>query len=239
MALVPVADDIWLAEGPIVDFYSFPYPTRSVLIRLGQRRLWVWSPVALTAELRTEVDALGQVDHLVSPNRIHHLFLDQWKAAYPDARLWGPAQTVRKRPDLPFEAPLDDSPPAAWAGVIDQVLFTGSLFMDEMVFFHRTSRTAILADLSENFTDAFLKTHWQGWRRILARHWGIVEGKGYAPLEWRLSWLRRATARRALGRLLGWRPERVIMAHGKWQSSGGTEYLKRAFAWLGPPERPE
>ena len=47
-----------------------------------------------------EVDALGRVAHLVSPNRIHHLYLGDWKALYPAARLWGPASTISKRSDL-------------------------------------------------------------------------------------------------------------------------------------------
>ena len=77
--------------------------------------------------------------------------------------------------------------PDAWALEIDQAWFRGSLFLDEIVFFHRPSRTAILADMSENFSDAFLKRHWAGWMRPIAHVWGIVKGKGYAPLEWRLS----------------------------------------------------
>lgn len=41
---------------------------------LPDEGLWVWSPVALTEELTREVDALGTVKHIVSPNRLHHRF---------------------------------------------------------------------------------------------------------------------------------------------------------------------
>ena len=108
--------------------------------------------------------------------------------------------------------------------------------MNEVVFFHRQSRTAIFADLTENFSKAFLRAHWRWWQRLLARAWGIVEGKGYAPLEWRLSWLRRKPARRALAKVLAWDPARVIMAHGEWQRAAGRAYIERAFAWLSPPD---
>ncbi len=67
--LTPLAEAIWLGEGAIVDFYGFPYPTRCLVVRLADGGLWVWSPVELTADLRAEVEALGPVAHLVSPNK--------------------------------------------------------------------------------------------------------------------------------------------------------------------------
>jgi hypothetical protein len=86
-----VDEPLWLAEGEIVSFHGFPYPTRSVIIRLTDYRLWVWSPVRLTEELRRKVDRLGQVGHLVSPNKPHHLGLAAWSSVYPAAKLWGSA----------------------------------------------------------------------------------------------------------------------------------------------------
>jgi hypothetical protein len=32
--------------------------------------------------------------------------------------------------------------------------------------------------------------------------------------------------------MLAWKPEKVIMAHGRWYERGGTEELRRAFRWL-------
>jgi hypothetical protein len=126
MALDPVGDSLWLAEGGLVSFYGFPYPTRSVIARLENGGLWVWSPVALTDELQAEVEALGSVAHLVSPNKLHYLYLRQWQQVWPEAKLWGPASTLRKCRDLDFEAPLTDEAPAPWQGQIDQFWFRGS-----------------------------------------------------------------------------------------------------------------
>lgn len=230
--LKPVDANIWIAEGTCVNFYGFAYPTRSVIIRLAGGDLWVWSPIEFFAELGAAVDALGPVRHLVSPNKIHYLFLGAWKAAYPDALLWGPQSTIDKCRDLDFQSALGDTPPEHWAGEIDQVRFVGSPLLDEIVFHHRASRTAILADLSENFSEAFLEQNWASWQRPIARLWGIVEGQGKAPLEWRLSFLDRKAARASRDLVLGWRPEKVIMAHGTWQAENGTAFLQRSFAWL-------
>jgi hypothetical protein len=233
MRLEAIDTSIWLAEGEIVNFYGFPYPTRSVIVRLDSGKLWIWSPIALTPDLRAEVSSLGAVAHLVSPNKLHHLYLQDWKAAFPDALLWGPQSVIGKRRDLTFQRPLEDEPPPEWGGEIAQAWFRGSRAMDEIVFFHRPSATVILADLSENFSGGFLRDHWSWWQRPIARVWGIVEGRGYAPFEWRLSFTDRRPARAALRKMLDWNPKRVVMAHGVWQRDNGRAFLERAFAWLG------
>ncbi len=234
MELLPIGPSIWLAEGGIVDFFGFAYPTRSVVVRLKSGDLWVWSPIALAPGLKAEIDTLGRVGHLVSPNKLHHLHLREWTDGYPEAELWGPASTLRKRQDLEFQPALTDSPPSVWEDDIDQAWFRGSIVFDEIVFFHHLSKTAIIADLSENFGDAFLNTHWAWWQRLLAGAWKITADYGYPPLELRLSWIDRKPARAALRKLIAWKPERVVMAHGEWRRTGGQAYVERAFSWLGP-----
>lgn len=230
--LQALAEDLWMAEGPVVDFYGFPYPTRSVVIRLPSGGLWVWSPVPLDEELQVAVKALGEVTHLVSPNKLHHLGLDDWHAAWPEAALWGPPATVGKRDDLPFAGTLGDGPPAVWSEAVDQIWFRGSLLLDEVVFFHRPSCTVLIADLSENLTPAFLEAHWAPWKRWIASLWRITEPWGYAPLEIRSTTIRRRQARAAVQQMLDWNPRRVVMAHGAWINGDGRAYLERAFGWL-------
>ena len=230
---VPIAENLWVLEGENVDFHGFAFPTRSVIIRLRTGELWIWSPIKLDDKLRNEIQSIGRPAHLVSPNKLHHLFLGEWHAAFPDAALWGPASTIRKRGDLPFQAPLVDEPPVAWAGQIDQCWFRGSFVMDEIVFFHLPSRSAILADLSENFSSKWLLENWAPWQRALARLSSIVEGKGYAPLDWRLTFIHRQKLREAKAKVLSWNPSKVVMAHGRWQAENGKEFLARAFEWIG------
>ena len=235
-----LGEAIWLVEGGNVDFYGFPYPTRMVVVRLPDGGLWIWSPIALDENLQAEIDKIGPVHHLVSPNKIHYLFMKDWSRAYPGARIWGPQSTIDKLKALSnghgFKSvsdgmtALDQRAPADWQGAIDLVRFTGSPFMDELVFHHRESKTVILADLSENFDCAFMKKNWSWWARKFARFWGItVEGGGKAPLEWRLSWFRKKEAREALARVLDWSPRQVVMAHGQWQRENGRAYLENSL----------
>ncbi|HTP37022.1 MAG TPA: DUF4336 domain-containing protein, partial [Methyloceanibacter sp.] len=181
---------------------------------------------------RTEVDRLGSVRHLVSPNKLHHLYLREWKAAYPEASLWGPQSTIGKCSGLSFRAALTDTPPPEWRPDIDQAWFRGSFAMDEIVFLHRPSATAIVADLIQTFSDRFLREHWGRWR-FLARLDGLTQDQACAPLEWRLSFIDRAPARRAREKVLRWNCRRVIVAHGEWPRANGNDFLAKSFRWLG------
>src|SRR5690348_1719072 len=102
------APEIWIADGPVTSFHGFAYSTRMAVVRLSDGKLFVWSPVALSESLRASVDALGPVCHLVSPNALHHLFLEEWKNAFPAARVYATPRLRRKRKDLTFDAELGD-----------------------------------------------------------------------------------------------------------------------------------
>lgn len=235
--LEKVDETVWLAEGEIVSFHGFPYPTRSAIIRLADDRLWVWSPVRLTDDLRRDVDRLGRVADLVSPNKLHHLGLAAWSSAYPAAKLWGTSSTVTRFPGLAFAGALADTAPPEWSPDIDQAWFRGSFMMDEIVFFHRLSRTAIVADLIQAFDEAFLRRHWSWWKRPLAKFGGISAAHPGIPADWRRSFLSRKSARAAAAKVLGWKCERVVIAHGDWARSDGQAFLRRGLDWLGPDSR--
>jgi len=220
---------IWTVEGPVVPFFlGFRYPTRMALIRLSGGGLFAWSPVALSPALKTEVDALGPVRHLVSPNLLHHVFLAEWKSAWPHARLYASPGLRSRRKNLHFDADLADTPDPAWAADLDQVMLRGSFMMTEIVFFHRPSRTVIFADLVQN-----LPPDWGGgWRALLARLDGITAPNPGAPREWRATFINRRAARAALERILAWPIERVLIAHGEPATAGGAILVRHAFAWL-------
>jgi hypothetical protein len=230
--LKSVGPDLWVGDGGIVSFYGSAYPTRMAVVRLSDGDLWLWSPVELTPTLESEVRELGTVRHLVSPNKLHHLFLGQWQTAFPEARLWGTASTIAKCKTLTFQGSLADEPPADWAGQIDQFYFPNSVFLDELIFYHRASKSAIIADLSQTFSDAFLARHWPWWLRLIARRSKMVEGWGHPPPDYRISFRHRKSARRKIDTLIGMHPEHVIVAHGEIVRTDGEAFLRRAFSWL-------
>lgn len=222
--------EIWTAEGPVVSFLGFPYPTRMAVVRLSDRTLFVWSPIPLSDGLRGEVESLGEVAHLVSPNKLHHFWLGGWKNAYPRAWLYAPPGLRRKRRDINFDRELGDEPEPVWAQDIGQAAVAGNIFLTEMVFLHRLSRTAIFGDLLQNFRPDWFK----GWRGFLARIDGIVYPDYGAPRELRAAFWRRKDARKSLRRVLDFAPERVIIAHGEMARQDGASFVRKAFRWLFP-----
>jgi hypothetical protein len=227
--LTEIDRDIWIAEGPSVSFFGFPYPTRMTLVRLSDGGLWVCSPIELTDALAGEIKTLGPVQHLVSPNKIHHLFLGQWAQAWPEAKLWASPGLARRRRDLSFDGELGDAAEPAWERDIDQLIFRGSFALEEVVFFHRASRSAIITDLVQKFDPATQR----GWRGLLMRLDGLVGPEGSTPRELRLTFWNRRAAREALRKMLGWNPQRLIIAHGQWVGENGREALARSLSWIG------
>ena len=225
--LVPLARDIWFADGPTVRFYTMPYGTRTTIVRLSNGELFVHSPIALSEDLAREVVALGPVRHLVAPNRLHHLFLADWRARFPQASIYGAKGVAAKEPGFPIEE-LTDAAPAAWAADLDQLIFRGSRLMEEAVFHHCASGTLILADLIENFDPHELGTK----DRWLARLGGVLAPRGGMPRDWQLSFFGsgRVAARMSLARMLSWNPARVVLAHGNIVPANGRVFVERALA---------
>jgi hypothetical protein len=140
---------LWMADGEIVRFLGFPFPTRSVIARLAGHDLWGWAPVTLTPDLHSDLDRLGCVRHLASPNKMHHLYLKDWSKAYPQAQLWGPQSTIRERPDVKFREALEDCVPSDW-GPTSTWHGSRARWM-KFVFFHGSSHAVMVADLIARF----------------------------------------------------------------------------------------
>ena len=222
------APSLYVADGPAVSFYGFPYPTRMAVVRLSDGTAWVWSPVALTDTIVDFMSNFDAVRHIVSPNKIHHIFLTEWREQWPEARIYAPPGLAQRKPELQFDAELGDQPDPAWAADIDQVIFHGSFAMEEVVFFHHASRTVIVCDLIQRHPEAAMS----GWKGMLMRLDGLVGEKGSTPREWRASFLRRSKARAAREKLLRWKPDRLLIAHGDCAQTAATSIIDRALSWI-------
>lgn len=226
--LVPFGQDLYLADGPMVSFFGCPYPTRMAVARLSSGKCWVWSPIASTNELYAEVAAIGPVCCIVSPNKLHHLFLPEWKARWPDARIYAPPGLARKKKTLHFDAELGDDPDDQWIDDIDQTVFRGSFVLDEVAFFHRASRTALIGDLIQRFPETAVT----GLNGLLLRLGGVVGPQGSTPRDWRLSFVSRKASRAAREKVLAWKPERLLIAHGECAASQASEIIAAALKWI-------
>jgi hypothetical protein len=231
--LKPVADDIWIIDGPHVRFMRLPFSTRATVIRLANGDLWVHSPTRLTPGLRAEIEALGPVRHLIAPNWLHYAHLADWQAAWPGALAWG-APGVAERAaknglalhiDHPLQGRQAEAP---WAGQIGQLVVRGSRLHQEAVFFHEASRTLIVTDLIEAFETAKLPV----WMRPIVWLAGVDDSDGKMPPDMWWSFRDKAALAEDVETMIGWGPRRLILAHGRWYEKGGAAELERAFRKL-------
>lgn len=230
--LKPVADNVWIVDGPLIRFgpagFKMPFPTRMTIIRMADGGLFVHSPTALPDELKAQIGSLGAVRFIVGPNRLHYSWIADWRAAFSDAEIWL-APRIREQAGGRVDFPAHDLDAASgypWDEEIATLLVAGR-YMSEAVFFHRASRTLVLTDLIENFEPKKLSF----FQRLLTRVGAAQDPHGSMPRDMRLNYAREVL-RTAVETMIGWNPERVILAHGRWYERDGAAELRRAFSWL-------
>lgn len=230
MLLTPyVEDQIWLCAYP-VRMAGTRFDARMTVIRLASGELMLHSPCNITAAMAKAISALGPVAHIVAPGNFHHLYVPTAQAAFPTAKTWICPGTERRNRDLQYNGLLDDVAPVGWDGEIDQVLVQGTRIMREVAMFHRASRSLILVDLIENFTDA--TPHVGGalkfWFKVVFRMWNKP---GPAP-EYRMGWRDRQAAAGSLRRILAWDFQRIVLSHGDLIDAAAHEVASKAWSGI-------
>ncbi len=205
--LESVGPEIWSVHNDLFLPGGLHFPGRMVVVRLSTGGLLLHSPVPIDDTVRAELDVLGPVEHIVAPNKLHHLYIEPCQQAFPEAVTWGAPGLPDKRPDLRFDALLTESNPA-FSSDLEPLFIPGIPWMNETVFFHRASRSAIVTDLFFNLQAvANARTRW------FFTLYGVFGRPRQSPVVW---WMTRdvAAAGAAARQLVSWAPDRVIPAHG-------------------------
>jgi|SRR5271166_539635 len=144
------AEGISIIDRPPVRMLGVPLPTRMIIVKLSDGSLWVNSPVSVPIPVLDRIKALGPVRYLVAPTKLHIWRLEKWHVLFPEAELWIPQHKRNESKRLPFACILEGMLSPGWAGDLDPVVFKGNLFIQEVFFFHKRSRTLIVADFIQN-----------------------------------------------------------------------------------------
>ncbi len=140
--LQEIAKDIWIVDGPIIRMalYGFkvPFTTRMTIVRLANGDLWCHSPIELTGKMQEQIDKLGPVKHLISPNKIHYAYIDHWKKAYPKSLAWASPgvrdRAEKQKIEVNFDRDLDNNAPPEWSEIWSR-LFLGAVDLWRKWFF--------------------------------------------------------------------------------------------------------
>lgn len=230
-----LAPDIGIVDGPFEYFtvaglrMPMPFSTRMTVIRLSNGNLFVHSPIAYDERLAIELRRMGTVRHLVSPNQWHYAHIGEWQKAFPEAVAWA-SPGVRRRArarhiEVHFTRELGARPPEEWRSEIDQTLVPGGIFK-EFVFFHLASRTLILADTIMNLELDKIDEPW----RTATKLSGMYHPYGQLFFGMRLPLLlQRRKAKAAFQKIQSWRPQRIVLSHGRCFEANSDEVVRRLF----------
>ncbi|MGJ4939032.1 DUF4336 domain-containing protein [Bradyrhizobium sp. HKCCYLS1011] len=237
----PIGKDIGIVDGPLEYFTAagvrlpMPFTTRMTVVRLSSGDLLLHSPIKFDQALANELQRLGRIRHLVSPNQFHYAHIGEWSTAFPDAIPWA-SPRVRQRArarhvDVTFLRDLDFNPPDEWRQDIDQTLFPGGYFK-EFIFFHSRSKTLVLTDTIFNIELDKMPEPW----RTATRLSGMYYPCGQIFFGMRLPLLLQPRkAKAAIAKIHSWHPERIVLSHGRCFDSCGEEVIRRIFG--GAPGR--
>lgn len=220
-----IPGQIWLKRIPL-RLLGILIGARMTVIRLTNGDLFIHSPVTFSEKTRMELKALGAVRYVVSPNSLHHLFMGEYMDHYMMAEFYASPGLDKKRPDLKFHHHLKDKPEPGWIDDLDQTIFLGHYNIREVVFFHRLSKTLILADLIMYFCEDSAPL-----TKIIAQLIGVYQ-RPVPPIDFRLSISEKFLARQSIKRILEWDFNKIILSHGQIITENGKEIFKEAFSWL-------
>jgi hypothetical protein len=236
----PVAPNIGIVDGPFEYLtvggakLPLPFTTRMTVVRLSNGDLFLHSPIKFDGRLASELIGLGVVRHLVSPNQFHYAHIGEWAKAFPNAVTWA-SPRVRERArarhvDVEFTRDLQAIPPEEWRQEIDQTLFPGGYFK-EFIFFHKASKSLILADTIINLELDKVTEPW----RTATRLTGMYHPYGQIFFGMRLPLiLRQQKAKAAIRKIHSWQPRHILLSHGRYFDADADKVIRRIF---GEPPR--
>lgn len=203
------------------------FRTRATLARLEDGGLWMHSPIPIDDAVAEQIDALGELRHIVAPNGWHDSYAGTAKERYPEATLWGSPALRQSKSPPPVDAWLGDAEPP-WAGELCPMLIEGAPKVDEFVFLHARTGTLVVTDLLFQ-----IRYPVNTLTKMVLWMSGTSGGKLAQSRMWRSSTKDRAAAGRSIQTMLDWSFERVVLAHGDFvEGSDARERTREALWWM-------
>ncbi|KAJ7201703.1 hypothetical protein GGX14DRAFT_159998 [Mycena pura] len=230
-----VTPEITIFSKPFARFQVLPFGGRSTAVKLSTGAVWVLASTPLTHDTKAALDKLGPVKWIMGADAVHHMYLGQFKKAYPEAKVIGVEALVAKKKaeGLVFDGAYGLDSPDTKYGFEDEIhacYFSGFANKD-VAWFHVASKTLIVADLLFNLpgTEQYSKSKKATDARV------PILGKidPFGNIHKRLVWGQgkdKAAMTRDAKTVLEWAPERIIMCHGDVIENEGSRAWAAAYS---------
>jgi hypothetical protein len=159
--LEKIGPHIYTKPADLKVFGLIALNTRMTIVRLNNGDLWLHSPIAPNEMLFEEVSKLGSIKWLVSPNLLHHMFIEPWSHQFPEARVLGVKGLDKKQPNLTILDLHQES--QKFSSEILTIAIEGIPVLKENVFYHVSSKTLIVTDIFFFNPDVTGFTKWYFW----------------------------------------------------------------------------
>jgi len=213
-----IAPGMHILERPL-RFLGIEMGTRMTVLQLSDGLL-VHSPIDIPPETLKE---LGEPRWVLAPNKFHHLFVKPMVDAGLEG--WAAPGLPEKRRDVSFNGVVE-SGTHPFGPDVEVVTLSCFSLSNEVVLFHKLSRTLLVTDLVFNFPPT---APWL--TRAAMRCMCGYPGCQTSLLE-RVG-MNRAIAREEIASILDFEFERIVMAHGDVIERDARETFAHAYRWLG------
>ncbi|KAH6628527.1 hypothetical protein F5144DRAFT_604685 [Chaetomium tenue] len=258
MVIRDITPNVVTFSVPFLRFGRIPIGGRGTLIRLTSGALAVFSPVAHTAAAAAKVASLGgDVRYLIATDIEHHIFLSEWAAAYPNAKLIGPEGLPEKRQATEGDPRIgkeqfavvvgkgNDGRDARVIGEDFGLDFEMEYFREhpnrEVVFWYRPDKVVVQADLVFNLpaTEQYSTVPEKERPKL-----GVL-GKVFSSFQTtagdalgmkRFLWYvasrnDRAGFNESVARMATWDFDTIVPCHGETIVGDGKAVFEKVFAW--------
>ncbi|KAE9396446.1 hypothetical protein BT96DRAFT_884733 [Gymnopus androsaceus JB14] len=227
-----VAKDVWTFSRPFARFGLFPVGGRSTAVKMQNGSVWLLASTTPDTETKAKLEELGPVQYIIGADAVHHMFLSDFKKAYPEAKVIAPKAAIERVEDktLKFDGVWGSDPAGTKYGFEDDVqhcYFSGFKNKD-VAFFHPASKTMIQADLLFNLppTEQYSKSSSSGRVPLIG---------SFGPFSWIHSKFASSMGedneamKRDVRTVANWDFERIIPCHGDVIESRAQDAWKAAY----------
>lgn len=179
--------------------------TRMTAVELGEGALFVHSVVKSGLQA---LKTLGRPEHFVIANKWRRGPVGEINSEFPNARFYGAPDLEKLEKQAQVEA-IRQGQEYPWSHALEHLVLQGIPFFNEVAFFHRSSRTLLLADVAGYLYDGGPLTSQLAMKLLKAQ-----TQPGWASSEKKLYIRDRKAFEGSVAKLLAWDFERVLVAHG-------------------------